>query len=264
MLKFVICVVQFPEVTRLQIDLFRKFSKQSISFVILDDSKTEQEKKLFQQVAKDCGAEYFQHPWNRIVTEDPSRRHGEGIRYAMYNMKRDALYYGIIDSDILLLNEIDFAKVFESSNLLMHEQIRGPVRYPWPGLCIWKEELHLENASWDPIKYGKTNTDSGGGTFYHLQSISNLIQEKKLFSYDSMSAEAQVFAKLESNEKGTMFAKYTKELSRDYNKKFWIDVFTVDDSIFLHLRDISNWQRAQEEFVQKKIQYVLNLFENEK
>jgi hypothetical protein len=263
MLKFVLCVVQFPEITRLQIDLFRKFSKQSVSFVILDDSKSEQERDLFKEVAKDYQCEYFQHPWNRSLTEDPSRRHGEGIRYAMYHMQRNASYYGIIDSDILLLNTIDFEQVFQASNILMHEQIRGPVRYPWPGLCIWKEELHLENASWDPIKYGKFNTDSGGGTFYHLQSIKDLIKEKQLFSYDSMSAEEQVFSKLQSSTKGTQFASYVKELSKEYNKTFWIDVFTVDESIFLHLRDISNWQKAKEDFVQKKIQYVLKLFEKE-
>lgn len=263
MLKFVVCVTQFPDITSLQINLFQKFSKQPIEFVILDDSKTEEERKLFRQVADVYHCEYFQHPWSRKVTEDPSRRHGQGIRHALYNMKRNASFYGIIDSDILLLNAINFENVFVDSNILMHEQLRGPVRYPWPGLCIWKEELHLENASWDPIVYGKFNTDSGGGTFYHLQSVKDIIKEKQLFSYDSMSAEEQVFKKLEPSEKGTQFALFVKQLSKEFNKKFWIDVFTVDESIFLHLRDISNWQKAKEEFVQQKIQYVLNLFKEE-
>lgn len=256
MLKLVICVVQFPKVTQLQIALFRHFSKQSIEFVILDDSKTEDDQRAFRKLSEDTGSEYFVYPHSK-GGNNPSWRHAIGIRHALTSMKQSATHYGVVDSDMLPITHLDFDELFAATNLIMCSQIRGPVRYPWPGLCFWHTDVGLQHASWDPITYETYNTDSGGATFHHLQTVQDKLFEQPISTCDTKTNERLVFDVLQKSPEAYSFATFTKELSQQYERPFWIDVFTVKDCIFLHLRDISNWQQADQKFVREKIEFAV-------
>jgi hypothetical protein len=254
--KLVICVVQFPEITELQIRLLRIYIRQPVSFVIVDNSRTHALADAYRRLAEKESCEYFRCN----VFGNASSNHAAGINIGLHSMIRtdEYIYYGTVDNDLFPIHPIDLDDLLQTDTVLTHEQQRQHIRYFWPGLCIWRVETYLQNAKWDIIRDNGVSTDSGGGVYYHILAHKKDIRVNAVGAIASLNNPeffnycADIFPKIQDCMRAI------EVVSKQHSRTFWIDLmFVKEKPYFFHLRDISNWQCANPAFVNAKVSTFL-------
>jgi len=265
--KLVICVCVQPKFISLQIESFKRFLKQTVDFCIVDDSKTDE---LSQEIKAACekeGVEYLRSPPHEPHRGDPSCRHADTLLYGWKNMRRlnsageKYTYIGTIDSDIFPVIPFDLDEVLADDNIVCVRLTAQHIYYFWPGFCIWRTDTHnLEEYEWNICIDNGVRADTGGTTYYYWKE--KPIKPLELTMYQFAHIPRSEWAPLLSLLPPIIlqFCLQDIPVADSCGVRWWSDIFKDPKGRFVlfHVRDISNWQGINSEYLQFKCQNFIS------
>jgi len=245
-----LCVVSFPAMTEIQIKSVQTYFAQVPTFIIVDNSKSIGESNQFQRLASQHNCHYLRCDTNIGPSENHAACLNMGTKL-MSAMAQDFDFLGILDNDLFPMTNFNIRDYLnEDTNAMSAVQIRGQIRYLWPGFAFWSRKTYLHQAAWDIIAEFNAKTDSGGATYYHLQANPH-IHVKDVNFFPIWSKEEALRESIPNYL--TSFFERMEIICKAYHVQFWHDFVKLNDKVvFFHLRDMSNWKRNSPEFVQQK------------
>ena len=156
---------------------------------------------------------------------DYSFAHGWGLNYAWRRARGVA---ALIDMDVFLLKPYSIPHKLRQRPVAGIEQIRGEIRYPWPGLVFFdKDRLPLSSSvNWNPWQ---GRYDTGGGMGEHLKA--------RGLDFAGLSEE---------------YVKHPDDADMNCS---------LIDGAWLHYRDGSDWTGKGPDYHARKLAWVKGMFE---
>ena len=263
--KLIICVCVLPEFISLQVACFRRFLKQTVDFCFVDDSKTDELSARIRAVCEREGYEYLRSPPHGPGREDVSCRHADTLLHGLRNMRKVNTaggrykYIGVFDSDLFPTGAVDLDSVLAEKDIICLKLKTFHLTYFWPGCCIWRTDRHsLEEYQWDVCVDADVRCDTGGTTHFYNKYHNTKPVELVEYKFKNMERGTWLPALLHLPRPLLDFCIQDISNADKSGIRWWCDIYTDPENTFrfFHLRDVSNWQGVNGEYLLSKF----NLF----
>ena len=264
--KLVICVCVEPDFISLQTDSFKRFLKQSVDFCIVDDSRTSELSQKIRDACTMLGHEYLRSPDHAPHRTDASCRHADTLLYGWKNMRRvnsageKYKYIGTFDSDLFPVTPLDLDEILAEEDILCVKLISTHMYFFWPGCCIWRTNAHkLEDYEWDICLDQGVRGDTGGSTYFYWRDNPVKALELSMYQFAHMPRSEWAEHLMKLPRPILEFCLQDIPVADSLRIRWWSDLFVDPRSrfIFFHVRDISNWQGINQEYLSSKCRHFI-------
>lgn len=174
-----IVVVAFnnPELIRLQYQFLRKYLTDTYTYIVVDNSTSQQARKGIEAFCAENNIAYVSLPHNYLNVIGASYSHACALNYVYRHVirKRKPYAFGLIDHDLFPIQKLSILEY------LHNQPVYGPLRKReecWYLSAIMSffrfDYICDKKVDFMPVTPYKTYLDSGGGNWYDIYSRLNL------------------------------------------------------------------------------------------
>jgi len=258
---FLTCVHSYPEFLYIQDACFKKFLKQTFTFLVVDDSEDPSIPDGLKRICHELGYKYVRcPPPTGINDSSPSFRHAHALNYGWkVLLQMEAKYVGTFDTDLVPVCFMDLDIEMKSVDILAVCLKNKSFSHFWPGLTIFKVGSQpLEELRWDLCSRDGDSSDTGGATTFYIDSIegTHTIQPVTLFSgYNETNAFILERAREILPPALYDFCVEDCDAAIMANCKWYVDILGIapNKMVFFHLKNISNWAKNTLEYHEPRL-----------
>ncbi len=209
-----------PEYIKIQKNTIDNHVKFDYEIIVVDNSINMNIKNEICNISNELGIRYI-YCHNKIPTAE-SISHQNSFKYILNDIQEgnDVM---ILDHDIFLINDLK-SEYFSDYEMTFHNQTRGHVSYPWPGLMIFNNIRHINDISFYSGVFEGCACDTGGEMYKYINKHKPTI--KYIGKTDELTDTSQTIQ--------------------------------IYDNIFIHLVSGSNWNHDYN--LKDKIEYIKNKY----
>jgi hypothetical protein len=240
---------------------FKKFLKQSFTFLVVDDSEDPSVAEVLKQICSHLQYTYARCPIpTGMNASSPSFRHAHALNYGWKVLLQtvNAKYVGTLDTDLIPVSPIDLEEQMRKIDVLAARLQNPEFTFFWPGLTLFKVGSQpLEEIRWDLFVKNREGSDTGGATSLYIESVSDTYSVR-YFTWHAVRTEPDhVFIETINMFLPPSLIEFCKEDVKRLNKpgsQWIVDVFEHSTMLFFHLKNVSNWARNSTEYHHGRVQ----------
>lgn len=169
MIKVFIFAFNRPDLLEMQVDSLRKFNQDPLNITVVQDKHDDSYTEDFISICKKVDVELITH--NAQSNRTASQYHADSVQFVYDNHLGDGDVVLFLDHDMFAIEEMNLTEMIGSHDVLGLYQERGPVKYIWPGMMLFKyDSLKGLEFSFSPGSYNGQMLDTGGGTYKLFES----------------------------------------------------------------------------------------------
>jgi hypothetical protein len=164
-------------------------------------------------------------------------------------------YIGTFDSDLFPVSALDLDSVLGQKDIICLKLKTFHLTYFWPGCCIWRTDRHsLEEYQWDVCVDGGVRCDTGGTTHFYNKYHNTKPVELVEYKFKDMERRMWLPCLLQLPRPLIDFCVQDIAIADGRGIRWWSDIYTDPENTFrfFHLRDVSNWQGVNWEYLMSK------------
>ena len=213
MIKVFIFAFNRPDLLELQVDSLRKFNQNLLYITVVQDKHEDSYDEDFTTICEEIDVELVIH--NAQSNRTASQYHADSVQFVYDNHLSDGDVVLFLDHDMFAIEEMNLLEMLGTHDVLGLYQERGPVKYIWPGMMLFKyDSVKNLQFSFSPGSYNGQLLDTGGGTY-------------RLFG-----------ANLDIQDSGVEYPEFYNTLKLDdFEYPFELHL----DNKFLHMRNSCQW-----------------------
>lgn len=216
----------------LGIEQLNYFCLDKFEYHAIDNFKTQNQKDIFKKQCDQLNIHY--HDYNQLNSHSKSSTdHANALNY-IKNIANDEDINVILEFDIFMINYFSFFNYIDNYNVAGIYQQRNnfDIEYLAPFIIIVNSNQQFSNINFSPAPH----TDCGGSTH-------DYIRHKKV--------------KWMEHTKALCETEYTNIFNADINYDHSYGCQLIESS-FLHYYKGSNWNNANNDYIEKKTQWLKN------
>lgn len=245
-----------PDFIEMQIKSFSKNIEDGFKFTVFNNAVFNQDKLFYNEINKICknnnieciDVKVDENLIKRVQSYNDSLVFNKNNIYSNANIacayplcyawenfisKNNGLI-SIIDSDMFIINKINFNNLLKNNNMYFILQGRGHVSYMWNGIffCNLDTLINPQELDWWAGKVEDQPTDVGGRTYFYLKKYGDKLNIKHLSS---------------------LHVKQDPEC--DFSPVNYEIIGTQENRFILHYRGGSNWDNKSKDYHEKKTKF---------
>lgn len=227
MLGIVIITYNVPSLITRQIELINRFCKDEFEIIIIDNSTSQQAANSIKYHALQSKCRYIR---TKATSHNGSESHAFAANFSYQTLRGEFDFMFYMDHDLFPVKEFSVKNILEIKMFAGIPQEKSKT-YFWPG-CFMIDNRSIDQSIVDFSVSNKLGLDTGGNLY-------KLIEEY-----------------------GVLYCEFFDEVhvqNPDFNKSFYNFYSLINNGMFLHMINGSNWNNASDN--EERINSLLNILE---
>lgn len=224
-MKIYVLVNNRPDFIYPQYESLKRFCRNRFSLIILNNASNVLSRYKIRRACKILKLPCVEVPFDKYPNANIAC--GSPLQWAYERLIYPSCGINVVlDSDMFLINPINFEEYVNGYEIAGVSQVRGDVKYPWNGILVFNNPRSPELINLLPGNINSNPVDVGGLLYYWMTKIKPRIRYIKHSSH----------IKQDNSNLAELPISILKEYQDEFN-------FEIYDRIFLHYSRGSNWKR---------------------